>query len=57
MQPVVDRIAGKIPTWKAGLMDKVGQLAMVKSVLGAIPIHQLLVLAPTKKVLKLIIKI
>jgi hypothetical protein len=57
MQPVVDRIAGKIPTWKASLMDKVGQLAMVKYVLGAIPIHQLLVLAPTKKVLKLIIKI
>jgi hypothetical protein len=57
MQPVVDRIVGKLPTWKAGLMDKVGRLAMVIYVLGAIPIYQLLVLAPSKKVLKLIIRI
>jgi hypothetical protein len=55
--PVVDKVAGKLPTWKAGLMDKVVRLAMVKSNLGVIPIHQLLVLAPSKKILKLIVKI
>jgi hypothetical protein len=57
LQPVVDRVAAKLPTWKAGLMDKAGHLAMVKSVLGAIPIHQLLVIAPDKKTIKLIVKI
>ena len=57
LQPVVDKTAGKLPTWKAHLMNKAGRLAFVKSVLSAIPIHQLLVLAPPKKVLKLLEKI
>jgi hypothetical protein len=46
-----------VPSWKAGLMNKARQLALVKSVLGAIPIHQLLILAPTKKIIKKIEKI
>jgi hypothetical protein len=57
LQPVVDRVAAKLPTWKAGLMDRAGRLVMVKSVLGAIPIHQLLVIAPDKRTIKLITKI
>jgi hypothetical protein len=35
LQPVVDRIAGQLPAWKAKLMNKPGCLAFVKSVLGA----------------------
>jgi hypothetical protein len=57
LQPLVDRIAAKLPTWKAHLMDKAGRLKLVKSVLGAIPLHQLLVYAPPIKTLKLIEKI
>jgi hypothetical protein len=38
-------------------MNKAGRLAKVKSVLRAIPIHQLLVYAPPKKSLKMIEKI
>lgn len=57
LQPVVDKVAGKLPTWKAWLMNKAGRLAFVKSVPSAIPIHQLLVLAPPKKTLKLLEKI
>jgi hypothetical protein len=38
-------------------MDHDGRLALVKSVLGAIPIHQLLVMAPPKKTTKQIKKI
>jgi hypothetical protein len=34
------------------LMNKTRRLAVVKSVLSAIPIHQLMVLQPPKKVLK-----
>jgi hypothetical protein len=57
LQPVIDKIAGSLPTWMAGLMNKAGRLAMVKSVLSAIPIHQLLAYAPPKKSLKMIVKI
>uniref|UniRef100_A0A8I6WG90 Reverse transcriptase zinc-binding domain-containing protein n=1 Tax=Hordeum vulgare subsp. vulgare TaxID=112509 RepID=A0A8I6WG90_HORVV len=46
-----------LPNWKSRLMNKAGRLALVKSVLSAIPIHQLLVLSPPKKTLKLIEKI
>ena len=57
LQPLVDVIAGQLPTWKAGLMNKPGRLALVKAVLGAIPVHQLLAYAPPKKTLKQIEKI
>ena len=57
LQPVVDKTAGKLPTWKAHLMNKARRLAFVKSVLSVIPIHQLLVLTPPKKILKLLEKI
>jgi hypothetical protein len=57
LQPIVDSIASRLPTWKAGLMSKPGRLAMVKSILSAIPIQQLLAYAPPKKTLKLIEKI
>ncbi|EMS56673.1 Protein MON2-like protein [Triticum urartu] len=50
LQPLVNKTAGKLPTWKAHLMNKAGRLAFVKSVLSAIPIHQLLVLALQKKI-------
>uniref|UniRef100_A0A452Y171 Reverse transcriptase domain-containing protein n=1 Tax=Aegilops tauschii subsp. strangulata TaxID=200361 RepID=A0A452Y171_AEGTS len=35
-----------LPCWKAHLMNKAGRLAFVKSILSAIPIHQLLALPP-----------
>jgi hypothetical protein len=57
LQPLVDHVAAKLPTWKAHLMDKAGRLKLIKSVLSAIPTHQLLVYAPPKKILKLIEKI
>jgi hypothetical protein len=57
MQPLVDRMAARLPTWKSRLMQKPGRLVLVKSVLGATPIHQLLVLAPPKKTIRLMEKI
>jgi hypothetical protein len=57
MQPLVERAAAGLPTWKAKLMTKAGRATMVKAVISAIPIHQRLVLAPPKKTLKLIDKI
>ena len=57
LQPFVDGIADRLPPWKARLMNKTGRLALVKSVLGAIPVHQLLAYAPPKKTLRQIEKI
>lgn len=57
LQPLVDKVRGQLPSWKAWLMNKVGRLAMVKSVLYAVPIHQLLVFAPPKKTIKQLEKI
>uniref|UniRef100_A0A453SZ45 Reverse transcriptase domain-containing protein n=1 Tax=Aegilops tauschii subsp. strangulata TaxID=200361 RepID=A0A453SZ45_AEGTS len=39
LQPVVDKTAGMLPTWKAHLMNKASRLAFVKAILSAIPIH------------------
>uniref|UniRef100_A0A453F1I3 Reverse transcriptase domain-containing protein n=1 Tax=Aegilops tauschii subsp. strangulata TaxID=200361 RepID=A0A453F1I3_AEGTS len=57
LQPLVDSVAARLPTWKAWLMNKAGRLAIVKSVLSAIPVHQLLAFAPPKKTLKQLEKI
>ena len=57
LQPVVDKTTGMLPTWKACLMNKAGRLAFVKAVLSAIPIHQLLALAPPKRIIKALEKI
>jgi hypothetical protein len=43
-QPLVDRITDKHPTWKAAMIPKARRLALIKSVLAAIPLHQLMVL-------------
>uniref|UniRef100_A0A453FDA9 Reverse transcriptase domain-containing protein n=1 Tax=Aegilops tauschii subsp. strangulata TaxID=200361 RepID=A0A453FDA9_AEGTS len=51
LQPLVDKVAGHLPTWKAWLMNRAGRLALVKSVLCAIPVNQLLAFAPPKKTL------
>ena len=57
LQPVVDRIADKLPTWKAAMMPRAGRLALIRSVLAAIPLHQLIVLSLNKKALKQVNKI
>jgi hypothetical protein len=56
-QPLVDRLADKLPTWRASMMPRVGRLALVHSVLAAIPLHQLMVLSLNKKALKQVNKI
>lgn len=48
--PLVDKIADRLPSWKAGMMTKAGRLTLIKSVLTAIPLHQLTVLGLYRKV-------
>lgn len=57
LQPVVDKTAAMLLGWKARFMNNVGRLAFVKVVLSAIPIDQLLVLTPPKKIIKALEKI
>jgi hypothetical protein len=57
LQPLVDSIADRLPLWKASMMTKAGRLALVKSVLMAIPLHQIIVLGLNKKTLKRVEKI
>uniref|UniRef100_A0A453BXQ6 Reverse transcriptase domain-containing protein n=1 Tax=Aegilops tauschii subsp. strangulata TaxID=200361 RepID=A0A453BXQ6_AEGTS len=57
LQPMVDAVVARLPSWKAWLMTKIGRLALVKSVLCAIPVHQLLAFAPPKKTIKQLEKI
>lgn len=39
LQPLVDRVADRLPTWKGRLVNKSGRLELIKSTLTAIPIH------------------
>uniref|UniRef100_A0A453I048 Reverse transcriptase domain-containing protein n=1 Tax=Aegilops tauschii subsp. strangulata TaxID=200361 RepID=A0A453I048_AEGTS len=55
--PLVDKVAGRLPTWKAWLMNRASRLALVISVLAVIPLHQMLVLVPPKKILRMLKRI
>uniref|UniRef100_A0A452XJ19 Reverse transcriptase zinc-binding domain-containing protein n=1 Tax=Aegilops tauschii subsp. strangulata TaxID=200361 RepID=A0A452XJ19_AEGTS len=57
MQPLVDKVTGRLPTWKAWLMNRAGRLALVKFFLCTIPVHQRVAFAPSKKRLQQLEKI
>lgn len=38
-QRLVDAVARRIPTWKAGLLNTAGRLTLTKATLSAIPVH------------------
>jgi hypothetical protein len=38
-QPLVDAIAARLPTWKAGLLTKAGRVLLTKVTLSAILVH------------------
>lgn len=39
LQPLVDKIASRIPAWKGRLLNRSGHLTLAKSTLAAIPVH------------------
>jgi hypothetical protein len=39
LQPMVDVVADRLPTWKGQLMSWSGQTVLIKVTLSAIPIH------------------
>lgn len=44
-QRLVDAVAARIPTWKAGLLNNADRLTLTKSTVSAIPVHILLPLS------------
>lgn len=42
--PILDQVRKIIPAWQRGLIQRLGRLILVKSVISAWPIHHLLVL-------------
>ncbi|KAK1665237.1 hypothetical protein QYE76_053396 [Lolium multiflorum] len=43
-QPILDRILAALPAWQRGLIARSGRLILIKAVVSARPIHQLLAL-------------
>jgi len=39
LQPLVDKVANRLPSWKAGLLNRAGRTVLIKSTLSAIPTH------------------
>ena len=37
LQPLVDKVANRLPFWKAGLLNRAGRIVLIKSTLSAIP--------------------
>lgn len=44
LQPLVDKVASRLPTWKANLQNRAGRTVLIKSTLSAIPTHIALVI-------------
>jgi len=54
---IIDKIADKLPGWKAAMMNSAGRATLVRAVLTAIPIYQLIALDFPKWAIKAIDKI
>uniref|UniRef100_A0A0A8ZDN4 Reverse transcriptase domain-containing protein n=1 Tax=Arundo donax TaxID=35708 RepID=A0A0A8ZDN4_ARUDO len=52
MQPVIGKIASKLPAWKGKLMNKAARLTLVNMVLSSIPVYHLTVFSLKKWAVK-----
>ena len=43
LQPLVDKMNDRLPSWKSRLLSKAGRAVLIKSVLSAIPMHTAMV--------------
>lgn len=57
LMPWVEKIADKLPSWKASLMNRAGRATMVRYVLSAIPIYLLITTNGPKWFIKAVDKI
>ena len=54
LQPLVDKVANRLPTWKANLLNRAGRTVLIKSTLSAIPTHTALAVNLSPWVIKCI---
>ena len=52
VQPLIEKVAARLPTWKGRLLSKIGRLRLVNAVLTSIPVHFLTVFPLQKWALK-----
>ena len=52
LQPLVDKVANRLPTWKAALLNRAGRVVLTKSTLSAIPTHTALAVTISPWVIK-----
>jgi hypothetical protein len=57
VQPLVEKVAARLPTWKGRLLNKAGRLRLVNAVLTSIPVHFRSVFALKKWAIKKIDKV
>jgi hypothetical protein len=57
LQPLIDKVAGLLPAWKANLMTRAGRATQVQFVLIATVIYHMMVVDLSKWVIKVIDKI
>jgi len=52
VQPLIEKVAARLPTWKGRLLNKAGRLRLVNAVLTSIPVHFLTVFPLRKWAIK-----
>jgi len=57
LMPWIEKVADKLPGWKASLMNRAGRITMVRFVLSAVPIYLLIAINVPKWFIKAIDKI
>ena len=57
LQPLVDKVANCLPTWKGSLINKAGRAVLIKAKLSAIPVHTALAIEISPWVIKCIDKL
>jgi hypothetical protein len=55
-QPLIDQVINCVPAWQRGMIEKSGRLILIKSVISARPIHQLMVAEAPAWVLEELVK-
>ena len=54
LQPLVDKVANRLPIWKANLLNRAGRTVLIKNTLSAIPTHTALAVNLSPWVIKCI---